>query len=166
MSSNRLVLVDGSSYLYRAYHALPRLTTSRGDPTGALFGVLNMINKLAREEPSEHFAVVFDAPGKTFRDSLFEEYKANRPPMPDDLSPQVEPLLAAVQAMGLPLQRVDGCRNFRLLSAGAALSLLMMTAPAAFAETPKDTLVEGIDQFAGVTTYLAEAKQGSVNLFI
>jgi len=108
MSSNRLVLVDGSSYLYRAYHALPRLTTSRGDPTGALFGVLNMINKLAREEPSEHFAVVFDAPGKTFRDSLFEEYKANRPPMPDDLSPQVEPLLAAVQAMGLPLLRVDG----------------------------------------------------------
>ncbi|HEX7060817.1 MAG TPA: DNA polymerase I [Woeseiaceae bacterium] len=108
MSSNRLVLIDGSSYLYRAYHALPKLSSSKGDPTGALFGVLNMINKLCREEPSEHVAVVFDAPGKTFRDSLFEEYKANRPPMPDDLSPQVEPLLAAVQAMGLPLLRVEG----------------------------------------------------------
>ncbi len=106
--SNRLVLIDGSSYLYRAYHALPKLSSSKGDPTGALFGVLNMINKLCREEPSEHVAVVFDAPGKTFRDSLFEEYKANRPPMPDDLSPQVEPLLAAVQAMGLPLLRIEG----------------------------------------------------------
>src|SRR5690606_19684570 len=108
MSSNRLVLIDGSSYLYRAYHALPKLSSSKGDPTGALFGVLNMINKLCREEPTEHIAVVFDAPGRTFRDSLFEQYKANRPPMPDDLSPQVEPLLAAVQAMGLPLLRVEG----------------------------------------------------------
>jgi DNA polymerase-1 len=108
MNGNRLVLIDGSSYLFRAYHALPRLSSSRGDPTGALFGVLNMINKLCREEPTEHIAVVFDAPGKTFRDALFEQYKANRPPMPDDLAPQVEPLLAAVQAMGLPLLRVEG----------------------------------------------------------
>lgn len=108
MSNSKLVLIDGSSYLYRAYHALPKLSSSKGDPTGALLGVLNMINKLCREEPTEHIAVVFDAPGKTFRDSLFEEYKANRPPMPDDLRPQVEPLLAAVQAMGLPLLRVEG----------------------------------------------------------
>jgi len=108
MSERTLVLVDGSSYLYRAYHALPRLTSSRGAPTGALLGVLNMINKLAREEPSPHFAVVFDAPGKTFRDAMFEKYKANRPPMPDELRSQVQPLLAAVEASGLPLLRIEG----------------------------------------------------------
>jgi DNA polymerase-1 len=103
-----LVLVDGSSYLYRAFHALPKLSSSRGDPTGALLGVLNMINKLLKDQPTEHFAVVFDAPGKTFRDAMFEQYKANRPPMPDDLRAQVEPLLAAVPALGLPLLRVEG----------------------------------------------------------
>ena len=106
--TDKLVLIDGSSYLYRAYHALPRLTTSRGEPTGALLGVLNMINKLAREEPSPNFAVVFDAPGKTFRDAMFEKYKANRPSMPDDLRSQVAPLLAAVEAAGLPLLRIEG----------------------------------------------------------
>ena len=108
MSDSKLVLVDGSSYLYRAYHALPRLTSSRGEPTGAIHGVLNMLNKLAREEQTEHFVVVFDAPGKTFRDEIFEAYKANRPPMPDDLRDQVEPLLEAIPAMGLPLLRVEG----------------------------------------------------------
>ena len=108
MSSNKLVLVDGSSYLYRAFHALPPLTSSRGEPTGAVHGVLNMLNKLAREQETEHFAVVFDAPGKTFRDELFEQYKANRPPMPDELRAQVDPILKAVVAMGLPLLRVDG----------------------------------------------------------
>lgn len=108
MSKAKLVLVDGSSYLYRAYHALPKLTSSRGEPTGAIHGVLNMISKLAAEEPTEHFAVVFDAPGKTFRDELFAEYKANRPPMPDDLRAQVEPLIEAIPAMGLPLIRIEG----------------------------------------------------------
>jgi DNA polymerase-1 len=108
MSDSKLVLVDGSSYLYRAYHALPKLTNSRGDPTGAVHGVLSMIQKLNREHDTEHFAVVFDAPGKTFRDALFEKYKANRPPMPDDLRAQVEPLLEAVAAMGLPLLRIVG----------------------------------------------------------
>lgn len=107
-SKNRLVLVDGSSYLYRAYHALPKLTSSRGEPTGAIHGVLNMINKLANEEATEHLVVVFDAPGKTFRDEMFEEYKANRPPMPDDLREQVDPLLEAIPAMGLPLLRING----------------------------------------------------------
>ena len=100
MSSKKLVLIDGSSYLYRAYHALPKLMTSSGEPTGAIHGVLNMINKLLKEQPTEHFVVVFDAPGKTFRDEMFEDYKANRPPMPDDLRPQVEPLIDAVPAMG------------------------------------------------------------------
>ena len=108
MSGKTLVLVDGSSYLYRAYHALPKLSSSKGDPTGALLGVLNMINKLIKDQPSEHFAVVFDAPGKTFRDAMFEQYKANRPPMPDELRAQVEPLLEAVPALGLPLLRIEG----------------------------------------------------------
>lgn len=108
MSENKLVLVDGSSYLYRAYHALPKLTSSRGEPTGAIHGVLNMINKLANEEATEHFVVVFDAPGKTFRDDLFEKYKANRPPMPDELRLQVDPLLEAIPAMGIPLLRIAG----------------------------------------------------------
>jgi DNA polymerase-1 len=103
-----LVLIDGSSYLYRAFHALPPLTNSQGEPTGALHGVLNMIQKLLREEKPQHVAVVFDAPGKTFRDELFEHYKATRPPMPDELRSQVQPILDAVEAMGLPLLRVAG----------------------------------------------------------
>jgi DNA polymerase-1 len=103
-----LVLIDGSSYLYRAFHALPNLTNSTGEPTGALHGVLTMINKLVREQPGAHVAVVFDAPGKTFRDEIFVEYKATRPPMPDDLRSQVEPILEAVRSMGLPLLQVAG----------------------------------------------------------
>ncbi len=103
-----LVLIDGSSYLYRAFHALPSLTNSQGEPTGALHGVLTMILKLLRDEQPAHVAVVFDAPGKTFRDDMFAEYKANRPPMPDDLRSQVQPILDAVSAMGLPLLRVEG----------------------------------------------------------
>jgi DNA polymerase-1 len=104
----KLYLVDGSSYLYRAFHALPPLTTSRGEPTGAVLGVLNMLNKMLKDESPALVAVVFDAPGRTFRDELFEEYKAHRPPMPDDLRAQVQPLLDAVAAMGLPLLRVEG----------------------------------------------------------
>jgi len=103
-----LVLIDGSSYLYRAFHALPALTNSAGEPTGALHGVLTMILKLVREEQPARIAVVFDAPGKTFRDELFADYKANRPPMPDELRSQVQPILDAVEAMGLPLLRVEG----------------------------------------------------------
>jgi DNA polymerase-1 len=108
MADADLVLIDGSSYLYRAYHALPKLSNSAGEPTGALHGVLTMINKLVREQPAGHIAVVFDAPGKTFRDEMYADYKANRPPMPDDLRDQVEPLIEAVRAMGLPLLRVEG----------------------------------------------------------
>jgi DNA polymerase-1 len=108
MADADLVLIDGSSYLYRAYHALPKLSNSAGEPTGALHGVLTMINKLVREQPAGHIAVVFDAPGRTFRDDMYAEYKANRPPMPDDLREQVEPLIDAVRAMGLPLLRVEG----------------------------------------------------------
>jgi DNA polymerase-1 len=103
-----LVLIDGSSYLYRAFYALPPLTNSRGIPTGAVYGVLNMLAKFLREFAPPHIGVVFDAPGKTFRDELFAEYKAHRPPMPDELRAQTPPLLAAVEALGLPVLRVDG----------------------------------------------------------
>jgi DNA polymerase I len=103
-----LVLVDGSSYLYRAFHALPPFTNSRGEPTGAVFGVLNMLAKFLKDYDPERIAVVFDAPGKTFRDDLFAEYKAHRPPMPDDLRAQIEPLFEAVKGLGLPILRETG----------------------------------------------------------
>lgn len=108
MSQAPLVLVDGSSYLYRAFHALPPLTTSKGMPTGAVKGVLNMLKSLRRQYPDSLFAVVFDAKGGTFRDEMFAEYKANRPSMPDDLRVQVEPLHASVRALGYPLLCVEG----------------------------------------------------------
>jgi len=103
-----LVLVDGSSYLYRAFHALPPFSNSRGEPTGAVFGVLNMLNKFLKDYDPGRIAVVFDAPGKTFRDELFAEYKAHRPPMPDDLRAQIQPLFEAVKGMGLPILREQG----------------------------------------------------------
>src|ERR1700686_1529989 len=108
MSASKLILVDGSSYLYRAFHALPPLSNSKGEPTGAVLGVLNMLNKMIKEESPERIAVVFDAPGRTFRDDLFDRCKAHRAPMPDDLRAQVQPLLDVVLAMGLPLLRVTG----------------------------------------------------------
>jgi DNA polymerase I len=108
LSARKLILVDGSGYLYRAFHALPPLTNSRGEPTGAVLGVLNMLNKMIKEEAPDRIAVVFDAPGRTFRDDLFDQYKAHRTPMPDDLSAQVQPLYDVVAAMGVPLLRVPG----------------------------------------------------------
>ena len=103
-----LMLVDGSSYLYRAYHAMPQFTNSRGDPTGAVYGTTNMLRKLLADYGPAYVAVVFDAKGKTFRDELFPEYKANRPPMPDELRAQVKPIYDIVRAMGLPLLIVEG----------------------------------------------------------
>ena len=103
-----LYLVDGSSYLYRAFHALPNLTNSHGDPTGALLGVANMLKRLLNEEDPEHIAVVFDAKGPTFRHELYPEYKANRPPMPAGLRQQVEQILEFTGLLGLPLLQVDG----------------------------------------------------------
>ncbi|MGJ0484040.1 MAG: DNA polymerase I [Methylomicrobium sp.] len=102
-SSTRLILVDGSSFLYRAYHALPPLTSPQGLATNAVYGVSNMLKKLLSDYPNDHFAVVFDAPGNNFRHELYEQYKAHRPPMPDDLRCQIEPLHKMVRAMGLPL---------------------------------------------------------------
>ncbi|HUO79825.1 MAG TPA: DNA polymerase I [Steroidobacteraceae bacterium] len=104
----RLYLIDGSSYLYRAFHALPPFTNAKGEPTGAVLGVVNMLQKFLKAEQPTHIAVVFDAPGRTFRDDLFEAYKAHRPPMPDELRAQIAPLLATVEALGLPLLRVAG----------------------------------------------------------
>jgi len=108
MARAPIVLVDGSSYLYRAFHALPPLTTSNGQPTGAVKGVLNMLKRLMKDYPDSPMAVVFDAPGKTFRDELYSDYKAHRPPMPDDLRSQIEPLHACVRALGLPLLCIEG----------------------------------------------------------
>src|ERR1700722_6036368 len=101
--SKPLILVDGSSYLYRAYHALPALTNKAGEPTGAIYGVVNMLRKLMKEEAPTHIAVIFDTKGKTARHHLYPEYKSHRPPMPDTLIPQIEPLHAIIRAMGLPL---------------------------------------------------------------
>ncbi|AIA69042.1 DNA polymerase I [Pectobacterium atrosepticum] len=108
IAENPLILVDGSSYLYRAYHAFPPLTNSAGEATGAMYGVLNMLRSLLLQYHPSHVAVVFDAKGKTFRDELFENYKAHRPPMPEDLREQIEPLHSMVKAMGLPLLAVSG----------------------------------------------------------
>jgi DNA polymerase-1 len=144
-----LVLVDGSSYLYRAFHALPPFTNSRGEPTGAVFGVLNMLNKFLKDYEPERIAVVFDASGKTFRDELFTEYKAHRPPMPDDLRAQIEPLFAAVKGLGLPILREQGVEaddvtgTLACAAAKQDLSVLISTGDKDMAQlvSPKITLI-------------------------
>ena len=108
LPDNPLILIDGSSYLFRAYHALPPLTTTRGQATGAIKGVINMVRSLIKEYPESPIAVVFDAKGKTFRSDIYEQYKAHRPPMPDDLRSQIEPIHEIIKAMGLPLIVVPG----------------------------------------------------------
>ena len=141
-----LVLIDGSSYLYRAFHALPPLTNSHGEPTGALHGVLSMIQKLLREEQPPHVAVVFDAPGKTFRDELYSDYKINRPPMPDELRSQVQPILDAVEAMGLPLLRVAGVEADDVIgtlckrASAAGLNVLVSTGDKDLAQLVNDNV--------------------------
>ncbi|ABM63184.1 DNA polymerase I [Halorhodospira halophila] len=131
---DRLVLVDGSSYLYRAFHALPALTNANGEPTGALYGVVNMLHKLLAEEPEARFAVVFDAPGKTFRDELFEQYKAHRPPMPDELRAQREPLKAIIAALGVPVLEVPGVEADDVIGTLAARA----SGPVLISTTDKD----------------------------
>ncbi|MFT5163875.1 MAG: DNA polymerase-1 [Alteromonadaceae bacterium] len=105
---NPFILVDGSSYLFRAYHSPPHLTNSKGEATGAIYGVVNMIKSLMRQFKPSHIAIVFDAKGKTFRNDMYKEYKANRPPMPDDLRDQIAPIHAIIKAMGLPLISISG----------------------------------------------------------
>ena len=108
IAPNPLVLVDGSSYLYRAFHAFPPLTNSAGEPTGAMYGVLNMLKSLISQVQPSHISVVFDAKGKTFRDEMFEQYKSHRPPMPDDLRKQIQPLHDIIRALGIPLLVIEG----------------------------------------------------------
>src|SRR5690606_14210012 len=105
----RLILIDGSSYIYRAFHALPPLTNAAGEPTGALFGVVNILRATLKEKP-DYVAFVVDAPGKTFRDDMYPDYKANRPPMPDELRAQVVPMCEIVHALGIRAEerRVGG----------------------------------------------------------
>src|SRR3990167_4818947 len=102
-----LILVDGSSYLYRAFHALPALTNSKGAPTGAIYGMISMLKRLITDHQPDQMAVIFDAKGKTFRDELYPAYKATRPPMPNELVQQIKPLHHIIKAMGLPLIMVD-----------------------------------------------------------
>ena len=141
-----LVLVDGSSYLYRAFHALPPLANSRGEPTGAVLGVLNMLTSLLKAQDPPLIGVVFDAPGKTFRDELFAEYKAHRPPMPDDLRSQVEPLITAVEALGLPLLRVAGVEADDVIgtlarrASGAGLRVVISTGDKDMAQLVDDRI--------------------------
>ena len=107
VKKDTFILVDGSSYLFRAYHALPPLTNSKGHPTGAIHGVMNMLRKLINDLDPKYFAVIFDAKGKTFRNDLYKEYKANRPPMDEDLRCQIEPLHEIIRASGWPLLVID-----------------------------------------------------------
>jgi DNA polymerase-1 len=145
-----LVLVDGSAYLYRAFHALPSLSNSRGEPTGAAYGVVNMLRKLLADYDPAYIAVVFDAKGKTFRDELFAAYKAHRPPMPDELSGQIEPLHAVVRAMGLPLLMVEGVEaddvigTLAVQASAAGMDTLISTGDKDMAQlvSPRVTLID------------------------
>lgn len=107
-SDNLLVLVDGSSYLFRAFHGLPKLTSRNGEPTGAIHGVISMIRKLSEAYQPSHIAIIFDAPGKTFRHELYDDYKAHRPPIDEDLRVQIKPLMQLIESMGYPLLQVSG----------------------------------------------------------
>ncbi len=149
IAENPFILVDGSSYLYRAYHAFPPLTNSAGEPTGAMYGVLNMLRSLVLQFNPSHVVVVFDAKGKTFRDELFAEYKSHRPPMPDDLRLQIEPLHEMVKAMGLPLLMVSGVEaddvigTLALAAEKSGRSVLISTGDKDMAQlvTPNITLI-------------------------
>ncbi len=136
---SRLVLIDGSSYLYRAFHALPPLSNAAGEPTGALFGVVNMLRATLKEKP-EYIAFVVDAPGRTFRDDLYADYKANRPPMPDELRAQVQPMCEIVQALGIDILRVpdveadDVIGTLALQAAADGLQVTISTGDKDFAQ--------------------------------
>lgn len=147
----RLVLIDGSSYLYRAFHALPPLSNAQGEPTGALFGIVNMLRGHIKEKP-DYIAFVVDASGPTFRDDLDPQYKANRPPMPDDLRAQIEPMMKIVEALGLPILRVPGVEaddvigTLAVQGAADGLAVTISTGDKDFAQ-----LVRQLDNGAGVT---------------
>jgi DNA polymerase I len=156
VSERPLVLVDGSSYLYRAFHALPPLTNSRDEPVGAVLGVVNMLLKLLDEHGPTHFAVVFDAKGKTFRDELYAEYKANRPPMPDELGAQIAPLLEVVEALGLPILQVPG------VEADDVIGTLARQASAAGMKTLVSTSDKDLAQLVDDDVTLVNTMSGTV----
>ncbi len=162
----QLLLVDGSSYLYRAYHALPPLTNPAGEPTGAIYGVISMLRRLIQDYQPVHMGVVFDAPGKTFRDELFAEYKANRPPMPDDLRAQIKPLKQVVQAMGLPLIEIEGVEaddvigTLAVRGRDAGLTLLISTGDKDMAQ-----LVNGEVTLLNTMSNTVLDREGVINKF-
>ncbi|WP_404400919.1 DNA polymerase I [Idiomarina seosinensis] len=184
---NPFVLVDGSSYLFRAFHAPPHLTNSKGEPTGAIYGVVNMLRSLLKRYKPENMAVIFDAKGKTFRNDLYDEYKANRPPMPDDLRQQIEPLHQIIKAMGLPLLCIDGVEaddvigtlakeagdegRFTLISTGDKDMAQLVNEHVMLINTMTDTLldVDGVKNKFGVSPaqiidYLALMGDSSDNI--
>ena len=146
MPKKLLTLVDGSYYLFRAYHAMPGLTNSQKEPTGAIFGVINMLRKLLKEEQPDYFAVVFDAKGKSFRNDLYPEYKANRPPAPPDLVAQIEPLHEIIRALGVPLLLIDNVEADDVIAtlaaraAGAGLQTLVSTGDKDLAQIVNDDI--------------------------
>ena len=157
-ATQRFVLVDGSSYLYRAFHVpnLQRLTNANGEPTGAIYGVLNMVQKLLTDEEPAQIAVVFDASGKNFRHELYADYKANRPPMPDELRSQLEPLLETIEALGLPLLRVAG------VEADDVIGTLARQASESGLETLISTGDKDMAQLVDERTTLVDTMRGSV----
>jgi len=151
----KLTLIDGSSYLYRAFHALPPLSNAHGEPTGALFGVVNMLRATLKARP-DYLAFVSDAPGPTFRDTLYEQYKANRPPMPDDLRSQVEPMLAIVAALGFPILRVPG------VEADDVIGTLALQAQALGIEVEVSTSDKDMAQLVGPRVTLVNTMSNTV----
>ncbi|WP_028916585.1 DNA polymerase I [Pseudoxanthomonas sp. J35] len=144
----RLVLIDGSSYLYRAFHALPPLSNAAGEPTGALFGVVNMLRATLKEKP-DYVAFVVDAPGKTFRDEMYPAYKANRPPMPDELRAQVQPMCEIVSALGMDILRIDGVEaddvigTLAVQGANAGMAVTISTGDKDFAQLVREPGADG-----------------------
>ncbi len=155
MSPRRLTLIDGTAYLYRAFHALPPLATADGRATGAVYGVVNMLKKMLREDAPTHVAVVFDAPGKTFRDELYAAYKANRPRMPDDMAAQIEPLHAVIEALGLPLIVEPG------VEADDVIATLALRAAAAGYEVEIGTADKDMAQLVGERIILVDTMRGT-----
>ncbi|AGG87508.1 DNA polymerase I [Rhodanobacter denitrificans] len=151
----KLILIDGSSYLYRAFHALPPLSNARGEATGALFGVVNMLRATLKAKP-DYLAFVSDAPGPTFRDALYAQYKANRPPMPDDLRSQVEPMLAIVAALGFPILRVGG------VEADDVIGTLALQAQAQGIEVEVSTSDKDMAQLVGSHVTLVNTMSNTV----
>ena len=152
--TKKLVLVDGSSYLYRAYHAMPDLTTSSGETTGAIYGVINMLRRQLKEHPSDYLVVVFDAPGKTFRDDIYPDYKSNRPPMPDDLRAQIAPTHDVIQAMGIPLLSVAA------VEADDVIGTLSTTASAMSIDTDIMSGDKDLAQLVGKRVRLIDSMKG------